>query len=520
MMEKSAGPPGSQNEASSSSIPGIAAITVQLLLLTAVVRELDILVPSCRRLLYFVVGGFLVNHFLPAGWRFRAFLAMSIAGILFVLGDPSVPWRVWDARLAFSNGAVVAGVGLFLIGICLLRIGFWLRVVLLAFVAVAVGIFHASAQGLVVERAGYVLAAIFMTRIALYLYDVSTWRRPTWRESIGYFFLAPNAAFYIFPNLDFKTFCRSHYTADALATYQRGVRWMARGVLQLVIYGWNERNLLIAPASVQNGRDIAQYLASNYLTYLNISGTAHFAVGLLLLFGFNLPETHHRYMLASSFTDFWRRVNIYWKDFMQKVFYMPTFFRLRKFGHERALMLATAWVFIVSWAIHLWGTWWLTLNPGFTLSNTIFWGSIGAFVVLNVTWEYRYGRRRTTRAATRTWPDDLRLVARTAATFLTITVLMTLLNHPDMSAWLRMWTKFDSQTVLWLGTMTCMIGGAKLVMEILPERGVHPTSPAMVHTAMRVAASDGAMCLVTLAVLYAVTALPWNAVTVTAARLP
>ena len=34
----------------------------------------------------------------------------------------------------------------------------------------------------------------------------------------------------------------------------------------------------------------------------------------------------------SSFTDFWRRINIYWKDFMMKVFYYPAFFRLRRLG--------------------------------------------------------------------------------------------------------------------------------------------------------------------------------------------
>ena len=31
------------------------------------------------------------------------------------------------------------------------------------------------------------------------------------------------------------------------------------------------------------------------------------------------------YYLASSFTDYWRRINIYWKDFMVKLFFNPAF---------------------------------------------------------------------------------------------------------------------------------------------------------------------------------------------------
>jgi uncharacterized membrane protein len=499
------------------AIVKISAIAAQLLLLIVVVRQLDILPIQYRRLLYLCAGGFLLNHFLPAAWRAWAFVAMSLGGLGFMLGEPQEPWRVWDAGVALSSGAVVGGLGLLVIGICLLRIGFWQRVTLLVLSAIGIGFFRASSHGLAAERAGYVLAALFMTRTMIFLYDVSTWRRPTLREAIGYFFLAPNAAPYNFPNLDFKTFCRSHYTADAFVVYQRGVRWMARGILQLVILDWSARHLAIRLEAVQTGRDIIQYLVSNYLSYLAISGPAHFGIGLLLLFGFNLPETHHRYVLASSFTDFWRRVNIYWKDFMQKVFYMPTFFHLRKFGHERALVLATAWVFVVSWAIHLWGTWWLTLKPWLTLSNTIFWASIGTFVVVNVVWENRHGRRGRSGATRSGWRDDVRLLARTATTFVTVAILMTLLNHPDFGVWLRMWTKFDLQTLVWLGLMVSVVLSAKLAFEILPERGLRPTTAASVRAALRFVTSDATACVLTLLTLYVVASIPFLATSLSAA---
>ena len=88
-------------------------------------------------------------------------------------------------------------------------------------------------------------------------------------------------------------------------------------------------HLSLTPLEVDNGGELARFVLSNYGLYLRISGHFHFIVGLLQLFGFNLPETHHRFYLASSFSDFWRRINIYWKDFMMRVFYFPMLFRLQ-----------------------------------------------------------------------------------------------------------------------------------------------------------------------------------------------
>ncbi len=50
----------------------------------------------------------------------------------------------------------------------------------------------------------------------------------------------------------------------------------------------------------------------------------------------------------ASITDFWRRINIYWKDFMMKIFYYPSFFALKRRGWtERwSLVLATIVVFL------------------------------------------------------------------------------------------------------------------------------------------------------------------------------
>jgi D-alanyl-lipoteichoic acid acyltransferase DltB (MBOAT superfamily) len=104
---------------------------------------------------------------------------------------------------------------------------------------------------------------------------------------------------------------------------------MLRGVVQLLLYRLIYHYALLDITSVTNTKDVAEYVVATYLLYLHVSGQFHLIVGLLLMFGFNLPETHHRYLLASSFTDFWRRINIYWKDFITKLFFYPVFFVLR-----------------------------------------------------------------------------------------------------------------------------------------------------------------------------------------------
>ncbi len=117
---------------------------------------------------------------------------------------------------------------------------------------------------------------------------------------------------------------------------------MVRGVIHLLLYRVVYYYLTLAPSEVHGPGDLAQYMVANFLLYLRVSGLFHLIVGMLHLFGFRLPETHHQYFLASSFTDFWRRINIYWKDFMLKVFYYPAYFRLKPLGNTAALVARDA----------------------------------------------------------------------------------------------------------------------------------------------------------------------------------
>ena len=141
--------------------------------------------------------------------------------------------------------------------------------------------------------------------------------------------------------MDYKTFCSTYYNEDWPRIYQTGLKWMFRGVFQLLLYRIVYEYAPLDVSKLSSALDAAGFMLGMFLVYLRVSGTFHLIVGLLHMFGFNLPETHHLYYLATSFTDFWRRINIYWKDFVMKLFFYPTHFKLRKMGTLWAMSVAT-----------------------------------------------------------------------------------------------------------------------------------------------------------------------------------
>ncbi len=206
-----------------------------------------------------------------------------------------------------------------------------------------------------------IIGAMFMFRLVIYLYDlrnergsVSIWQR------LGYFFLLPNICFPLFPVVDYQTFRRTYYDRPRARDLPEG-----RPVdgARRHSYPALPRHLpalsLPAPQDVSGLGGVVQYMVATYGLYLRISGQFHLVVGILCLFGFNLPETHHLYFLATGFTDYWRRINIYWKDFMAKVFFFPAMMRFKRLGMRPAMVLSTGVVFFATWVLHSYQWYWL-----------------------------------------------------------------------------------------------------------------------------------------------------------------
>jgi D-alanyl-lipoteichoic acid acyltransferase DltB (MBOAT superfamily) len=250
--------------------------------------------------------------------------------------------------------------------------------------------------------------------------------------------LLPNYAFLHFPVVDYRTLRRGYFACDIHSTQRAGLKMMLRGTIHLLLYRLIYHRLLVSPEDVHDLASLASFLACNYLLYLRVSGQFHMACGILHLFGYQLPETHHHYLLATSFTDYWRRINIYWKDFMVRVVFHPLMFRWKKWPQPRALALATASVFVVTWALHAYQSFWLRGRWGFSLTDALFWGILGLLVIVNVQRDAQTSRARRERLAA----GGTRAVAlrafKTVGTFVTICLLWSLWSSPSLAQWLSM----------------------------------------------------------------------------------
>ena len=404
-----------------------ALIACQLALLLVVMRQFQIENPAFRLLAQLAFAGFLIHSFLPLRYRLPFFAALSVAGTGLVMGAANLAWL-------FAIGAV-------LVGICHIPVSFGIRAALLV-VAGAV---------LAIQRAGHlpipwseaiwpILGSMFMFRIIVYLYDLQHDKaRPSPARTVAYFSMLPNASFPLFPVVDYSAFRRNYYDADARRIYQTGVDWMVRGVIHLLLYRLVYYHLTLAPTEVVSPELLMQYLVANFLLYLKVSGLFHLVVGMLYLFGFRLPETHNRYFLAASFTDFWRRINIYWKDFMQKVFYYPAVFRLKRFGPNTAIVIATLWVFLLTWFLHAYQWFWIRGTALFVPQDILFWTLLGVLVVINSLYEMRYGRKRSLGKPKFSWRAVGMLTLKSYATFWFICVLWSFWTSENVEGWLSLW---------------------------------------------------------------------------------
>jgi alginate O-acetyltransferase complex protein AlgI len=400
------------------------AIVAQLGLLLAVFDAYRLETRSFRLLVLLATAVLPVHYLAPYRWKKPLFVAASILGMVLVNG------------LATSGG--VLGVSAVLLVLAAAPLAWHVRVGLIAALAATLAVFRSqSGPGAEVVSTGVipVVATMFMFRMVIYLYERKHTRGPEpIVDTLSYFFLLPNYVFPHFPVVDYRTFQRGYFARGIHEIQRAGLAMMSRGTLHLLLYRVIDRLLLISPDAVNDPLSLAGYLVCNYLLYLRVSGQFHMACGLLHLFGFQLPETHHHYLLASGFTDYWRRINIYWKDFMVRIIFNPVVFRLKRRPQPVALGLATAVVFVVTWLLHAYQSFWLRGVWGFSVPDGLFWGILGVLVLINVQLDARRGARRVGDAS---W-SPLRLamrMARIAGTFATIALLWSLWSSSSLGAW-------------------------------------------------------------------------------------
>jgi alginate O-acetyltransferase complex protein AlgI len=406
-------------------LPRFLALALQLAGLMLVFSLFNLEAPGfVRRVLAVAFGAFLVHYWLPFRFKEPFWVAVSVAAAFPLLG--------------VEASSVLIGGGLVIFAI--LRAPFAMRGKL-ALLAILFGaLMYGRATGALNLPGAFfpVFGAIFMFRLVIYLYDLSHSRQTAQLVPfLSYFFILPNYVFTLFPVIDFQTMRRGYYQRDAHTIAQQGIQWMTRGTIQLILYRaivyFNDAFL---PDQVTSFGKLAATIVLTYLLYMNVSGHFHLIVGMLHLFGYDLPETNRRYLLASSISDFWRRANIYWKDFMVKLVYFPVYFKLRKKGDLRAQIWATFAVVVVTWALHVYQSFWLIGKWTVSWPDSIFWIILGLLMMANLLYERRH-KRRVLRAS---WSARAVRVLQTMGTFALIATLWTMWSSPGLSAWIYLMT--------------------------------------------------------------------------------
>jgi alginate O-acetyltransferase complex protein AlgI len=397
---------------------------VQLGLLFAVFRVYRIEGRAFQILVGLAMVALPVHYLLPFRWKKPFFVAVSIAGMAQVFGSEMTIWLLAAASL--------------LIGACFLPVRWSGRMAIVAALATVCALLRPRGiAGTIPETLWPVLGSIFMFRMIIYLYELRHVKRPEpLIDTLCYFFVLPNFCFLHFPVIDYRTMQRGYFARDVHVIQQAGLQMMMRGTLHLIAYRLVYHELLISAEEVHKTASLAGYLVCNYLLYLRVSGQFHMACGMLHLFGFQLPETHRHYLLATSFTDYWRRINIYWKDFMVRVVFNPVVFRLKRWPQPAALAVATVAVFVATWWLHAFQSYWLRGTWSFSVPDGLFWGILGVLVLVNVQLDACRPRGRSLVGASLA-PGRLAIrAARTAATFTTLALLWSLWSSPSVSAWL------------------------------------------------------------------------------------
>jgi hypothetical protein len=417
--------------------PGFLLTAVEFGLLVLVIRVLEIESQRFDQLMAWAWAGFVVNHFLPSRWRLPFFVALSLWCLKVVAGG--------------TVAVCVFGAGLAFLGLCHLPVAFGLRLVLIGILGAAVACLRVGTLSERVSVAAWaILGSMFMFRIIVYLYDLKHKNAPfSLFRGMAYFFMMPNVCFMFFPLVDYKTFCSAHFNDVPVRIYQVGVRWILRGIVHLLLYRIIHQLGTVTPWDVNSLGGVVRFMVTTFLLYLKVSGQFHIIVGLLHMFGFNLSETHHLYFLSSSFTDLWRRINIYWKDFLTKIFFFPAFFGLKRLGTGTAMAISTLLTFVATWFLHGYQYFWIRGSFDYTWQNqslaeegsrlgralikafnfswqdSLFWAILAVLVLINALYEAKKGRRRALTKQRRTLASQIRLAVCTIGVFVILCTLWT-----------------------------------------------------------------------------------------------
>jgi hypothetical protein len=376
------------------------------------------------RLVPYALGCFVVHAALPRTFQPLSFLLFSLGGIFWLMD--------WVPALVF--------VGLFALFFGILQLPFSVRIraILLALAGAALAYIWSQNSTLLPDSTKLVpiVGSIFMFRASVYLYDIRFEKTPLpILQQAAYFLMLPNFVFTLFPVVDYKVFGRSYFSKPSLEIYQQGTRWMVRGFFHLMLYRVIYYYVQPSIAEATDLPTFAFYALTSYLLILRLSGLFHYAIGMLCLFGYNLPPVFHNYFFATGFSDLWRRINIYWRDYIMKVFYYPVYFKLRNIGKISGMVVSILVVFGITWMLHSYQWFWLKGSFPLRLVDGVFWGIFGILVAASSVYQQIVPKKKRMGAGRSYWAQNLRRTLSVVGMLIFMSFLWSFWNSPSVGHW-------------------------------------------------------------------------------------
>lgn len=291
------------------------------------------------------------------------------------------------------------------------------------------------------------LAGIFiMLRFIFLLYEISFMKeKPSFIKRVNYLFMLPNIFFPLFPIVDPLAFFRQK-ESDTDEAVSLGKMWLTRGILHLLFYRFIY--LYVSPSiyELHSWHDLLVFILSGYSLILRLSGIFYLSGGIIALMGYKLPPLFENYFLVRNFRDLWRRINLYWRHFMWRVFYYPMLFRLKKWPQKRAVLFTVMIMFGVTWLLHGWQWYWV---KGFfpLLPNDILYWSIFGCILAYVS--VRAFSKAKSNAAPGPFVRGIGIISM----FFAMSLLWSLWTASSLTEWLYIiskFTKLDRAGIIYL----------------------------------------------------------------------
>ena len=281
----------------------------------------------------------------------------------------------------------------------------------------------------------FVLGSLFMFRSISYIHEMRYTKVDfPWIDKINYFLLLPNLSMPLFPIVDFKNFVGS-YTSSNFRQLRRATLFICRGILQLLLYRAIYHHGIRSIKEIHTVADVFIYICCNFLIVLRVIGAYHISIGLITLTGYNVPDLFNNIFFATGFSDLWRRTNMYWKNFVVKIFYYPIYFKVKKRGDYFAILFSTITCFFITWLLHNYQWFWLKGTFPIVVKDIIFWGTFGILVSVSSLIQQRKLHQKEHQKSSISKFNILFLSLNGWIVFITMSILWSIWIAPDLNSW-------------------------------------------------------------------------------------